>query len=136
MSHLIHVLEVKKQLTEAGVLCPQEQSHMLSEAYIRAGLANVYRQGGTLSKEYEAVLWKQLEKWNSVSPINGRFIYSSITNRINLVNGTLATTGHLPCSQKFNTPPTESGLEVDITQMAGFQELVMFLIKELGTGNE
>lgn len=137
MSHLAHVLDVKRQLTEAGVLCPEQQSHLLNEAYIRAGLANVFKAGGTFSETQEKVLWRQLEKWNSVSPINGRFIHSSILTRMNLINGSLSTSGSLPCPNKFTTHANlDENMVVNVADMEAFPVLVSFLIKELESGNE
>lgn len=137
MSHLAHALDVKRQLTEAGILCPEEQSHLLSEAYIRAGLACVYKVGGTFNEDQEKVLWKQLEKWNCVSPINGRFIHTSIMTRMNLINGSLATTGGLPCPLKFSTYANlDENTVVNVADMEAFPVLVAFLIKELESAHE
>lgn len=137
MSHLAHVLDVKRQLTEAGVFCPEEQSHLLNEAYIRAGLANVFKNGGSFNEGQEKILWRQLEKWNCVSPINGRFIHTAVQTRMNLVNGSLSTTGSLPCPLKFTTLANESeGVVVDVSKMEAFPVLVSFLIKELESSHE
>lgn len=137
MSHLAHVLDVKRQLTEAGVLCPEQQSHLLNEAYIRAGLACVYKRGGSFNEDQEKTLWRQLEKWNGVSPINGRFIHSAIQTRMNLVNGSLSSTGALPCPNKFTTHANlDEDLVVNVADMEAFPVLVTFLIKELEGSNE
>jgi hypothetical protein len=134
MSHLIHVLEVKKAYTEQGVFCPEEQSHMLNEAYIRAGLAVAFKSGGVFTADMEKVLYHQLEKWNSVSPINGRFIHQSILTRINLIAGSMANTGSLPCAKQFTLWSKEG--EVDASKAPGFSELVGYLIKELESCHE
>lgn len=137
MSHLAHVLPIKQYLTEQGVLCPMEQSHMLNEAYIRAALMRVYGHGGTFHQDDQNRLWKQLEKWNRVSPINGSYIHNSVSARMNLISGALATSGTLPCSEKFNTRAQEADLAgVNVVEAPGFNELVSYLYKELVTGNE
>lgn len=136
MSHLAHVLPIKQFLTEKGVLCPVEQSHLLNEAYIRAALMHTYTRGGVFCEKRQAHLWKQLEKWNRVSPINGQYIHQSVTSRINLIAGALATSGTLPAASQFNTFPMEKGLEVTANEAPGFQELVNYLNKELETGDE
>lgn len=135
MSHLIHVLEVKNGYTERGVLCPEEQSHLLNEAYIRAGVAWVYKGGQILSPARDTALWRQLECWNSVSPINGRFIHESILTRINLVAGSLSSDGTLPCPKKFDLF-SKCEEPVAASSVPGFKELVLFLIKELEGGHE
>lgn len=130
MSHLIHVIEVKKNLTEAGVLCPIEQTNLLNEAYIRAGLSRLFNN---CTKETEDRIWVMLDKWNKVSPINGRFIHTSLTTRLNKLKGSMTTTGMLPCSKQF-TMFSESG--VNVADMEGFPILVTYLIKELVNCNE
>lgn len=133
MSHLAHVLDVKKELTEAGVLCPFEQSSLLNEAYIRAGCSMVFNAGGNLSEENDKKLWKQLDKWNRVSPIAAPLIHQTVLTRVNLVLGTMGSTGSLPCTKKF-TSISESG--VDVADMPSFPVLVAYVIKELDSGNE
>lgn len=138
MSHLAHVLPIKGYLTEQGVFCPTEQSHMLNEAYIRASLMYVFgHRGGNFSEPVQEYIWKQLEKWNRVSPINGNYIHQSISARTNLISGALATSGTLPCSEKFNTRAQEAELaNVNVVEAPGFNELVGFLNRELVAGNE
>ena len=137
MSHLIHAIEVKNAITEAGILCPEEQGKLLNEAYIRAGLAYIYQRGGVFTQEQEKVLWRQLEKWNCVSPINARFIHGSIQTRMNLINGTLATTGALPCPNKFTTHANLSEDAVfNVADARDFPTLVAYLIKELENCHE
>lgn len=137
MSHLAHVLDVKRELTEAGIFCPEEQSQLLNEAYIRAGLACIFKTGGTFNQDQEKALWKQLEKWNCVSPINGRYIHTAIMTRMNMLNGTLATTGALPCPLKFTSHANlDEGVVVNVADMASFPVLVSFLIKELEGAHE
>lgn len=138
MSHLAHVLPIKTYLTEQGVLCPVEQSHMLNEAYIRAALMYVYGHcAGNFAESVQNRLWRQLEKWNRVSPINGNYIHQSVSTRTNLIAGALATSGTLPCVEKFNTRAQEADLaNVNVVEAPGFNELVGFLNKELVAGHE
>ncbi|MNG46896.1 hypothetical protein D3C79_47600 [compost metagenome] len=136
MSHLVHVLPIKNFLTEKGVLCPMEQSHLLNEAYIRAALMVNYSHPGHNVEAFKAKLWKQLECWNRVSPVNAPYIHNSVFSRTNLIAGALATSGTLPCAKQFNTWPQEEGLEVNVAEAPGFNELVQYLSKELEHGNE
>lgn len=133
MSHLAHALDVKAELTEAGVLCPFEQSSLLSEAYIRAGCSMIFAAGGSLSEENDKKFWKQLDKWNTVSPINAPLIHQTVLTRVNLVLGTMASSGALPCAKRF-TSVSESG--IDVSNMTSFPVLVGYLVKELDSGHE
>jgi len=133
MSHLAHALDVKNELTEAGVLCPFEQSSLLNEAYIRAGCSMIFVGGASHSEENDKKFWRQLDKWNNVSPINAPLVHQTTLTRVNLVMGSMSATGALPCSRKF-TSVSESG--VDVSEMKSFPELVGFLIKELNSGHE
>lgn len=130
MSHLAHALDVKNELTEAGVLCPFEQSSLLSEAYIRAGSSLLFVAG---NEENDKKFWRQLDKWNNVSPINAPLIHQTVMTRVNLVLGTMSSAGTLPCPLRF-TSVSESG--IDVSTMPSFPTLVSYLIKELDSGNE
>lgn len=132
MSHLIHVLNIKKGLTEAGVLCPVEQGQLTNEPYVRACMAFASKREGAATLDGPQV-WGQLEKWNCVSPINARFIHTAALTRMNQLKGTMCNTGSLPCSKTF-TSFSESG--VDVSTMADFDTLVAYLIKELEARNE
>lgn len=132
MSHLIHVLNIKKELTAAGVLCPIEQGQLTNEPFVRACTAYAFRKGG-MSEGTEDHVWRMLEKWNSVSPINARFIHTSALTRLNKLKGSLLSTGALPCPKEF-TSFSESG--VNVAEMSDFNTLVAYLIKEMEACNE
>lgn len=132
MSHLIHVLNVKKALTAAGVLCPIEQGNLTNEPYARALISFASRREGVKSLDNPKV-WGMLEKWNCVSPINARYIHTLALTRMNKLLGSVVNTGALPCPKEF-TSFSESG--VDVSTMNDFPTLVTYLIKELESCNE
>jgi len=137
MSHLALVIKCKQELAEAGVLCAVQQSELLSEAYIRAGIAYIHRHGNVLTQDIEKRIWKMLDKWNSVSPINAPFINQSIIQRLNLLQGALANFGALPCPKAFTAVaelPEERSL--DVGKQAWFQDLVDYLVKEMEACHE
>lgn len=132
MSHLIHVLNIKKGLTEAGVLCPIEQGQLTNEPYVRACMAFASKREGIATLDSPRV-WGMLEKWNCVSPINGRYIHTAALTRLNKLKGSLVNFGSLPCPKEF-TAFSESG--INVADMADFDNLVAYLIKELENCNE
>lgn len=131
MSHLLHVLNVKKALTDAGVLCPIEQGQLINEPFIRASMAYSSKRDGVATLDGPDV-WRTLEMWNNVSPINARFIHTAALTRLNKLKGAMVNTGGLPCPKEF-TSFSESG--VNVADMNDFDTLVRYLIKEMENYN-
>ena len=132
MSHLIHVLDYKKYLTEQGITCPVEQSAILVEPFTRALIRHAYRTGGQWTPAVDAKAWTMLEKWNSVSPINAPLIHQKALWRMNNLNGAMAQTGTLPKAEEYTCVIGDK----DVTQNEQFNTLVVYLLKELEAGRE
>lgn len=135
MSHLIHILEYKKALTEKGITCPIEQSKLLAEPFARALIRRSYRLGGWTS-EMDARAWAMLEKWNSVSPIPAALIHQQAQWRINNLNGWMMKHGTIPPYMDYTTLVEVNGSKVDVSDCDGFSTLVDYLVKELEANRE
>jgi hypothetical protein len=133
MSHLIHVIDYKKFLTAQGISCPIKQSEILNEAYTRALVSYSFRTAKGWTPDMEDLAWKQLDKWNKISPINAALIHQQAIQRINNLHGALATTGTLPCKKGYSVY-TEDG--TDLADNEPMKTLVQYLAKELGANRE
>lgn len=137
MSHLIHVVNFKEQLSANGITCPLKQSELLKEPFTRAITRFFYKNNILKSEDFEKTVWRQLEKWNNISPIPAQQIMAMFNLRYNLVRNTLMKTGGLPNANEFTTWVTaNNAVEVDVTKVEGFSELVDYLVKELENYNE
>lgn len=131
MSHLIHVLEFKKALTENGVSCPIEQSKLLAEPFTRALIRRAFRLGGWTS-DMDAKAWEMLDKWNKVSPIPAALIHKCAQVRIGALDGAMMNTGTLPCKKEFTT----FAGEVDVGDLPACRILTDYLVRELEANRE
>jgi hypothetical protein len=131
MSHLIHVLEFKKALTEKGVSCPIEQSKLLAEPFTRALIRRSYRLGGWTS-EMDTKAWEMLDKWNKVSPIPAALIHKGAQVRIGALNGAMMNTGTLPCKKEF----TSIVGDLDVGELPACNVLTDYLVRELEANRE
>jgi len=131
MSHLIHVLEYKKALTEKGITCPIEQSKLLAEPFTRALIRRSYRVGGWTS-EMDEKAWAMLDKWNGVSPIPAALIHKQAQVRIGSIAGAMMTTGTLPCKSGYSTVVND----VDVGELPACAVLTDYLVKELEANRE
>jgi len=131
MSHLIHVVEFKKALTEKGITCPIEQSKLLAEPFARALIRRSYRLGGWTT-EMDEKAWAMLDKWNKVSPIPAPLIHKTAQVRIGMLNGVMMNTGTLPCKKEFTTIVND----VDVGELPACSVLTDYLVKELEAGRE
>lgn len=134
MSHLIHIIEVKQFLTEAGVTCAKQQSELLNEAFVRALVCYRYSNGHTTwNEELDKRIWTQLEKWNGITPIPAQFIHASAQKRCNEVFGAMANRGVPPAASVYEV---RFGKDGDLGSTEVFNNLVGFLKRELGAGHE
>lgn len=131
MSHLIHVIEFKKALTEKGITCPIEQSKLLAEPFTRALIRRSYRLGGWTTAMDECA-WAMLEKWNSVSPIPAALIHKQAQVRINMLNGAMMNTGTLPCKKGY----TSIVNDIDVGELPSCSVLTDYLVRELEANRE
>lgn len=148
MSHLAHVNDYRGYLTSQGVTCPYALNTACQEAYIRAILKRHARSQDsfTLAEDEENSIWVQLDKWNSVYPINASFIVESVKLRLTRIRGCLMKEGKTPGNAEFDVyldvkrACPESGDttvdKLDATDNDLFCELVHFLYNELVKGNE
>ena len=137
MSHIIHVLDYKNELTAAGVTCPVEQSDLLVEPFTRAITRYFWMCDCNMSVDWEDRVWKQLEKWNGVSPIPAQKIMATFKVRMNVLRNSMLQKGGLPVYDEFvSTVTGANDTVVDVTTLASFDTLVGYLVKELGNCNE
>ena len=137
MSHLIHVVDLKRELTEKGVTCPEQQYQLMVEPYARAVLRQFYLENGSeLTTSFEQSVWSQLDKWNCVSPIPASSIMALVTQRINVIRAKLINQGVPGCSDDYTTFVDANGEKLDISTLPSFATLVAYLKKELGAGDE
>lgn len=141
MSHLAHVVDFKQVLTGLGITCPFKQAELVTEGYVRALIRKYYKHslaGGSLGSfaDFEENAWKQLDKWNCVSPFNANLVFQTFKQRINILQTALYNEGKLPCTKIFN--PVVEIEEVVYTPFDNetFAHLVNFLYRELENGCE
>lgn len=136
MSHLPHVMDYKKKLVELGISCPQQGAQFALEAYSTAIIRHHFKNSCSigLSEDEENYVWKMLDRWNSVSPINGSLVFATVKDRMTRLRAALITTGRpIP----FTTVVVVEGTEgVDVAQNEQFEVLVVYLMSELGKGHE
>ncbi len=132
MSHLPHVSAFKAKLVSLGVTCPEELARVSSEPYVNAILRKHFKLCNALgiSEAEEDDIWKQLDCWNRVQPINASLIFATVKARIDSIRVQLIKGGMLPA--QFTTVATLASQEtVDVTQNEEFEILVAHLYNEL-----
>ena len=137
MSHLIHVVDFKNQLTAQGITCPIQQSELLKEPFTRAIIRHFYACDCNLSVAFEEKIWKKLEMWNCVSPIPAQQIMACFKLRINTLRNAMLQKGTIPPMGEFTTIVNVDGRDaVDVSQGEAFETLVNYLVKELENCHE
>lgn len=146
MSHLKLIIDYRGLMGEKGITCLQNQAKACNEAFTRALLKYQFRFNDNLNfnETTEEKIWKQLDLWNSVSPINARFILESAKARMNQVRKDLLEHGTVCSSDLFSvvfdvtqmTDQGETQSRWDATDCEVFQALVNFLYNELVSGRE
>jgi len=144
MSHLAAILKYREKLTELGVKCAEKQSAFCQEAYIRAVIKRHCMSHDSLSigQEEEERLWVQLDKWNSVSPIQAALILNTVKMRLRQVRNRLINKGVASGDLEYKlmaeipTSPEVAPAQVDVTDNEEFIALVSKLCNEMGSGHE
>lgn len=146
MSHLARVIAYREHLTSINVICAVQQSDFCQEAYIRALIANHCRfhDSFDIGEEEEGIIWNQLDKWNSVSPLKARLILESVKHRLRKFRHHLISNGTAPGNGEFAVSATvkveSEGVvidrNIDVTDNEPFRNLVNYLCEELRNGHE
>ncbi len=129
MSHLAHIVNLKKDLIEAGVTNPQVQIEIVQTAYTKA-LINV--DGSNKLDEPTCISFNRwiLSYWNEVTPNKGNLIAAQVGNFFRgidqLYNKTL--TGDVVIIKI--TPTVEAAGDVKYTEFESYEALVQILIDE------
>jgi len=95
MSHLKHVVDYISFLGDQGVTCNAKQTTAVQEAFIRALVMYNCKINNTFhfSTVTEETIWEQMDTWNSVFPINARFIFESARSRLATLHKELSNSG-------------------------------------------
>lgn len=136
MSHLKHITTFKLELDTLGITCPIKQQDLTLEAYMRAIVIRQFQTGRcfVLSDDAEQEYWRQLDKWNRVSPIKAQFIMTLVAGFLNRVAGSLGNRGTLIDEEPSLELP--DGTKKCLCSLNSFNDLVQYLAKELRECNE
>ncbi|EBV8434224.1 hypothetical protein NFI00_000089 [Salmonella enterica] len=132
MSHLKHITCFKEALTEKGVTCPIKQQEITLRAYVRALISHQMARNGSfiVLEDQEQRFWKQLDKWNCVSPIKAQLIMTSFYTFINGLRNALVADGCAP-DDVMDVVQADDGTSFSLCEMVTFGDLVRYLAKEL-----
>lgn len=136
MSHLKHISELKQALDTLGITCPFKQQELAMEAYFRAILVSHFRYNTSLSmtEDQSQRCWKQLDKWNCVSPIKAQLIMTKVATFLNSLRNSLGNRGvSLEEEPSLELP---DGTKQCLCSLDTFNDLVQYLAKEMREGNE
>lgn len=129
MSHLAHIITVKKSLIELGVTNPIEQIAIVRTAYVRA-LA-LFQQRGRLAKnQHGDFLTQILGYWNEVTPVQGNLVISELRRFNAELTAALLGIGGLDSINVVITPIAELSDKVKISEIPGYKDLVDVLSAE------
>lgn len=92
MSHLAHILDLKKELEANEVLDIQVQNKHVEGAFIRAVAASLAKPTSNPKAKLDHIYF-MLDKWNSVSPVNGSYVLLRAQQLINKPIVSLQETG-------------------------------------------
>jgi len=136
MSHLDHIVRVKERLAELGVTCPFKQRELINNAFKEALVAFHFTVNPTfvlVEKELDSMR-RQLDRWNNVSPIGHEWIYSNTISTINLLFGSLRSTGR--ANSPSVTVDSEAAGSVWLEQEQSYKDLVAYLFQEAKKAHE
>ena len=147
MSHLKLVIDYRSYLNDFGVDCAANQTKATQEAFIRALIMFNCKMDSSfhINDTIADRIWEQLDTWNSIFPINGRFILESAKSRLGEMHKALSQRGNLSNTSLyeviFDTTTHNAEGEVvpsrfDATDNTPFVVLVEYLYKELVAGHE
>lgn len=129
MSHLAHIITVKKALIDLGVTNPVDQIAICRTAYVRA-LA-MFQNRGRLPKDQHADFYTQiLSYWNEVTPVQGNLVIAELRRFNAEMTAALLGLGHLDAISVEITPIAELQGKVKISEIPGYKELVDILSAE------
>lgn len=141
MSHLKHVIAFRGYLVDHGITCSSNQTKATNEAFIRALIQYNCKMNNTFhfTDNAEETIWEQMDLWNSVFPINARFILESAKTRLAEMHRELCRTGTLAASNiyevVFDREINDNGTMVPSKFVATdndlFTTLTAYLYKEL-----
>lgn len=92
MSHLTKILDFKKELETAEILDVEAQNKYIEGAFVRAVAANLAKPTSCPKAKLEHIYY-MLDKWNSVSPVNGSYVLLRAQQLINKPVLSLQETG-------------------------------------------
>lgn len=78
MSHLSKILAYKEELSKREITCPVEQGKYIEGVFVRA-IASYMANPTASVKDRDDHLYYMLDKWNSVTPFNGQYIFKRAT---------------------------------------------------------
>jgi|AGFT01.1.fsa_nt_gi hypothetical protein len=136
MSHLDHIVRVKQKLAELGITCPFKQRGIIDNAFKDALVAHHFAVNPTFSltdKERD-VYRTQLDRWNNVSPVGYEAIYSGVIATLNLMYGSLRSTGRVSSSSINLELETEIATPLESEQ--SYKDLVSYLVQEVKKAHE
>lgn len=147
MSHLDHIVRFKNALTERGVTCPFYQQDLVQEAYFRALVRAHFREGCVLNipEHLSGIYWRQLDRWNCVSPLKAQMIMHKFTTFMNQTRNALIQTGYvqeekneielsIPTDQHGELPPAVK--TIGLCEIPEFTDLVSYLVREVECKDE
>lgn len=129
MSHLAHIVKLKENLIQEGVLHPQQHIDIAQTAYTKA-LITV--NGANKLDEQTCINFNRyiLSYWNEVTPVNGNMVMAQIgqffRNLQQLLNSTLVD----DVAVIKITPRVETEGDIDYTKLESYSALVQILIDE------
>lgn len=146
MSHLQRIIAYREALTNRGVGCPAAQAQAVEEAFIRAILMNhtKFNDGFSFTETEDDCLIRQLDKWNSVSPIRAKFILESAKLRLHAMRNQLIADGTLLGNAQYDIyAEIETAVElevikskINVSDCEVFRTLVQYLYVEMRGGHE
>lgn len=77
MSHLAHIITVKKSLNTAGITSIEEQERIVTSAYIKT-LIRVRNHNKNMEVPYDDFMRRILSYWNETYPVKGGVIITCV----------------------------------------------------------
>ncbi len=147
MSHLKHVIDYRSFLNENGITCTTNQTKATQEAFIRSLIMYNCKMNDSFhfSDNVCEGIWKQLDLWNAVFPINARFILESAKSRLGEMHKQLSRCGNLNNTSLYEVVFDTETIDAEgnpvpgkfvATENSFFEVLLQYLYKELVAGHE
>lgn len=128
MSHLPHVISLKKELIKLDIVSPDAQNVIVSTAYTKALIPVVLKakQQKTLILNEKNYLDRVLSYWNEITPINGFVIKNEITHFFNGFEKQLENL----VGNVIEIPVCKTEETVDFCALEPYKELIECLKRE------